>query len=138
MNYKSIIAQSRLQKTKKSTKNCSTRDKLTGLIPTSIKQLSLFTDLVDSENESDSELPAYPLQISYIPHEQRLTPDKFCKLIHHSSGLTIEGQFSYEQAKEILVVSRDWDWRLDKDKIPRCSAKLRSLLKSSVAEGGER
>lgn len=89
-----------------------------------LQQLSLFAD----EPTPDREERAYALQIGYIPHEQRLTPDKFCKLIHHSSGLTIKGQFSYEQAKEILEITRDWDWGLDKDKIPRGAEKLLSLL----------
>ena len=76
----------------------------------------------------EAEPPSYQLQIAYIPHDKRIEPDKLCKLIHYQSKLTIPGQFTYEEAVEILKTSSYWDWELDRDRIPRCADSLRSLL----------
>ncbi len=105
------------------------------------QQLQLFTI---PPTPSDSP-PAYPLQIGYISDKERVAPDKFCQLIHHGhltvlgqpqhpcpheSGLNISGMFSYPEAKEILEITRYWDWELDRDKIPRCIEKFKSLLEN--------
>lgn len=90
------------------------------------QQLQLFTI---PPTPSDSP-PAYPLQIGYISDKERVAPDKFCQLIHHESGLNISGMFSYPEAKEILEITRYWDWELDRDKIPRCIEKFKSLLEN--------
>ena len=90
------------------------------------QQLPLFVELPTSEVDP----PPYPLQIGYIPDNQRVTPDKFCKLVHLRSGLNIPGQFTYDEAKEILLTTRYWDFSLDRDRIPRCVERLRSLLEN--------
>jgi hypothetical protein len=102
----------------------------------STKQLPLFVD----PPSLDVDLPPYPLQIKAIPDNQRVTPDKFCKLVHYESGLNIPGQFTYDEAKEILETTRYWDFSLDRDRIPRCVERLRSLLEnicSRFLRGGE-
>ena len=80
----------------------------------------------------------YPLQITSIPHEQGLKPDWCCKLIHYESNLNLPGQFTIEEAQNIIEKTQYWDFSLDKDRKPRCAAeKLRSLI-NSVVEGGDR
>lgn len=93
------------------------------------KQLPLFTEEIDP--------PAYPLQIEAISYENRVNPNRYCKLVHLRSGLNIPGQFSYDEAKEILLTTRYWDWELDKDRIPRCVERLRSLLENICAQGSK-
>ena len=136
-NTKGNITQSRLNKTKKLTINRSPRYQSVNSIPT--KQLSLFGDAPAPAPapHDDESPPSYQLQIIYVPHDKRIKPNEFCKLVHHASGLTIKGQFSYEQALYILETTRDWDWKLDRHKIPRCAETLRSLIESVVAEGGD-
>ena len=119
------LSQSRWNRTQKEEKSRCNFCKSTGLIP-SEQQLSLFVDPPTEEVD----LPPYPLQIGYIPGNQRITPLKFCKLVHYESGLNIPGQFTYDEAKEIPETTRYWDWELDRDRIPRCVDRLRSLLEN--------
>lgn len=77
---------------------------------------------------SDDSSPPYPLQIISIPRDERINPDFICGLIHYESGLKIPGQFTYEEAQEILKTTRHWDFSLDRDKIPKCKERLLGLL----------
>ena len=84
--------------------------------------------------------PPYPLQIKAIPVRERIIPDRYCKLVHLESGLSIPGQFTYPEASEILKITRYWDFSLDQNRIPRCVERLRSLLENVCArdsKGGE-
>ncbi len=96
------------------------------------KQLSLFTEEIDP--------PAYPLQPIAISYENRVNPNNYCKLVHLRSRLNIPGQFTYDEAKEILLTTRYWDFSLDRDRIPRCVERLLPLLENICARsksGGE-
>lgn len=77
---------------------------------------------------SDDSSPPYPLQIISIPRDERINPDFICGLIHYESGLKIPGQFTYEEAQEILKTTRHWDFSFDRDKIPKCKERLLGLL----------
>ncbi|MEN9567115.1 MAG: hypothetical protein RLZZ69_2311 [Cyanobacteriota bacterium] len=90
------------------------------------KQLSLFVDPPTFK----SDLPPYPLQIKAISYDSRVKPNNYCKLVHYESGLNIPGQFTYDEAKEILLTTRYWDWELDRDRIPRCVERLLPLLEN--------
>ena len=98
----------------------------TALCAIATQQLPLFVGLPTEEVD----LPPYPLQIKAIPYEKRVNPNRYCKLVHYESRLNIPGQFSHDEAKEILETTRYWDFGLDKDRIPRCVERLRSLLKN--------
>jgi hypothetical protein len=87
------------------------------------QQLNLLT-LIPQQEDS----PAYPLQITSIPHEDRLKSDWCCKLIHYESDLKLGGQFTYDEAQEILETTKYWDFTLIKDRIPRCRSRLLLLL----------
>lgn len=131
---KNNLSQFRPYQTQKKGKSRCNHYQSTGLIPTQ-QQLQLF-----ASQPTESDDAPYPLQIGYIPDNQRITPDKFCKLIHYESGLNIPGQFTYDEAKEILLTSRYWDFSLDRDRIPKCVSRLRSLLEnicSGANQGGE-
>ena len=78
-----------------------------------------------------------PLQIASITNKKRLKPDWYCKLIHYESNLNVPGQFTIQEAQEILETTRSWDFTPEKDRIPRCAEDLRSLI-NSVVEGGDR
>jgi hypothetical protein len=118
------------------------------------KQLSLFVDPPTFK----SDLPPNPLQIKAISYHTRVKPnkafgavrqaldfksrepDRYCKLVHYESGLNIPGQFTYDEAKEILLTTRYWDWELDRNRIPRCVERLLPLLENICARspiGGE-
>ena len=83
-------------------------------------QLSLFPLQEDP--------PPYPLQITSVLHGDRLKFDWCCKLIHYGSDLKLGGQFTYDEAKEILETTRYWNFTVDKDRIPRCRNQLLSLV----------
>ncbi len=89
------------------------------------QQLSLFPPKDDP--------PPYPLQIISIPDQKRLKPDWCCKLVRYESGLKIGGQFTIEEAQEILETTLYWDFTLDKDRVPRCRDKLLLLLEKVCA-----
>ena len=89
------------------------------------QQRSLFTPQED--------LPPYPLQIVAIPERERLKPDWFCGLIHYGSSLKLGGQFTHEEAKEILETTRCWDFTLDKNRTPKCADKLLALAEKICA-----
>ncbi|MGL6341892.1 MAG: hypothetical protein ACRC80_22455 [Waterburya sp.] len=72
--------------------------------------------------------PPYPLQIVSISDDKRIKPDFTCSLIHCESGLKIPGQFTYQEAQEILETTRYWDFTLERDRIPRCRERLLKLL----------
>ncbi len=93
------------------------------------QQLSLFRPKEDP--------PPYPLQITLILHEQRLKPDWCYKLTHYDSNLNLPGQFTIQEAQEILETTQYWNFSLDKNRIPRCAEELRSLINPVVA-GGDR
>ena len=93
------------------------------------EQLPLFVGLPTFEEE----LPPYPLQIKAIPPQNRFKPNNYCKLVHFESGLNIPGQFTYDEAKEILETTRYWDFSLLRDRIPRCVERLRLLLEDVCA-----
>ena len=119
------LSQSRLNYTLKKDKSYYNPHKSNSLIPTS-QQLLLFVELPTEEVDQ----PPYPLQIKAIFYENRINPNNYCKLVHYESGLNIPGQFTYGEAKEILETTRYWDFSLDKDSIPKCAARLRSLLEN--------
>ena len=81
---------------KKSYNNCST-----ATLQQSSQQLSLFE--IPSEREDP---PPYPLQIVSIPHRERIKPQWNCRLVHYGSGLRLGGQFTYDEAQEILETTR--------------------------------
>jgi hypothetical protein len=87
------------------------------------QQLNLLTLIAKQEDP-----PAYPLQITSVPHEDRLKSDWCCKLIHYESDLKLGGQFTYDEAQEILETTKYWDFTLIKDRIPRCRSRLLLLL----------
>ena len=98
------------------------------------QQLSLFgspllTEQHKAPQDFESDKP-FPLQISYIQDQDRTLPDRFCRLIHQESQIDLPGQFTYGEAKEILETTRYWDFSLDRDKIPKCAERLRSLLEN--------
>ncbi|HEY9772143.1 MAG TPA: hypothetical protein V6C71_27165 [Coleofasciculaceae cyanobacterium] len=72
--------------------------------------------------------PPFPIQIASISHQQRLKADWGCKLVHYESGLKLPGQFTYDEAKEILEITRYWDFTLDSKRIPKCRDRLLVLL----------
>lgn len=97
-----------------------------------LSQLSLFESPKQVEqpyliSDTKDEQP-FPWQIGYILDSDRVTPDKFCRLIHHESRIDLPGQFSHSEAKKILQITRDWDFSLDANGIPRCRDKLLLLL----------
>ncbi len=47
--------------------------------------------------------------------------------------LNILRQFTYDEAVEILYSSRYWDFSLDRDRIPKCAGRWRSLLEDQSA-----
>ena len=87
------------------------------------QQLNLFAPVSEQEDP-----PAFPLQIEAIPDRDRLKPEWGCRLIHYESGLKLSGQFTHDEAREILQTTRFWDFTLVKDRIPRCRNQLLSLL----------
>ena len=88
-----------------------------------LQQLSLF-DLVSERQDP----PPFPLQIEAIPDRDRLKPEWSCRLIHYKSGLKLSGQFTHDEAREILKTTRYWNFTVDKDRIPRCRSQLLCLL----------
>lgn len=90
------------------------------------QQLNLFT-LVPEQTEREDPRP-YPLQIKSIPDRERVKPQWNCQVAHYESDLTIPGQFTIDEAPEILEITRYWDFTIDKDRIPRCRNHLLSLL----------
>ena len=86
------------------------------------QQLSLFAIAPEREDP-----PPYPLQIVAVPDRERVRPSWNCRLIHYESNLRLGGQFTYDEAKEILETTRYWDFTVDKDRIPRCRNQLLSL-----------
>lgn len=136
-NTRNNLPQSRLNQTQKKDKSHRNQYKSIGSIPT-YRQLQLFISQPSSFLDGDDP-PAYPLQIKAIPYEKRVKPSDCCKLVHYESGLNIPGQFTYDEAKEILETTRYWDWELDPHRIPRCVERLRSLLEnicSRASSGG--
>lgn len=86
------------------------------------QQLNLFEVVPEREDP-----PPYPLQIVAVPDRERVRPSWNCRLIHYESNLRLGGQFTYDEAKEILETTRYWDFTVDKDRIPRCRNQLLSL-----------
>ena len=114
--------------------------KASGRSAVATQQLSLFDSPLFTEQQKapqnfESDKP-YPLQISYIRDKDRTVPDRFCRLIHHESKLKVTGSFTYDEAREILRITRDWDWELNDLGIPRCRDKL-LLLFDKLSSGRE-
>lgn len=123
--YKNTLPQSRPNQSKKKDKTSRNQYQSIGLIPT-LKQLSLF----GSPPTEEVDPPPDRLQPIAIPPQNRVNPNNLAQLVHYESGLNIPGQFTYDEAKEILVPSRYWDFSLLRDRIPRCVERLRSLLEN--------
>ena len=107
-----------------------------------LSQLSLFDSPKVAKqpylnNDIKDDQP-FPLQIASVPDTDRTDNNKFCRLIHHESQIDIPGQFSHPEAKKILQITRDWDFSLDANGIPRCRDKLLLLLELiNSRQGGE-
>ncbi|HEY9768819.1 MAG TPA: hypothetical protein V6C71_10030 [Coleofasciculaceae cyanobacterium] len=76
----------------------------------------------------------YPLQITSVPHGDRLKADWCCKLVHYESGLKLPGQFIYDEVKQILETTRYWDFALDSKRIPKCKDRLLVLLEEVCSD----
>ena len=87
------------------------------------QQLNLFEIVPEREDP-----PPYPLEIVSVRDRERVRPIWNCRLVHYESGLKLGGQFTYDEAKQILGTTRYWDFTLDKNRIPRCRNQLLSLL----------
>ena len=102
----------------------------TALCAIATQQLPLFVGLPTEEVD----LPPYPLQIKAIPYEKRVNPNRYCKLVHYESRLNIPGQFSHDEAKEILETTRYWDFgSRQRQNTAMCRERLRSLLEDVCA-----
>ena len=125
------LPQSRWDRTQKKDKSRCNLYKSVDLIPTT-QQLSLFESFKQIERSSQGcntkDDQPYPLQIGYVSDTDRNRSDRFCRLIHHESKIDLPGQFSHAEAKKILQITRDWDFSLDANGIPRCRDKLLLLL----------
>ncbi|MGL5804842.1 MAG: hypothetical protein ACRC11_05285 [Xenococcaceae cyanobacterium] len=85
--------------------------------------------------------PPYPLQIAAISYRDRIKPEISCRLVHVTSGLSVPGAFTTDEASNILETTRYWDWTLDEERRPRCFELLRSLIVqicSTPLNGGSR
>ena len=123
--HNNIIAdldrQERLAKSKRLTSQSPVRGAQS--LQQKLQQLSLFDPVSERENP-----PPFPLQIEAIPDRDRLKPEWSCRLIHYKSGLKLSGQFTHDEAREILKTTRYWNFTVDKDRIPRCRSQLLCLL----------
>ena len=69
----------------------------------------------------------------WTPYKERVNRDRNCQLVHGDSGLKVPGQFTDDEAQEILETTRYWDFTLDKERVPRCRERLRLLLEQICA-----
>ncbi len=83
--------------------------------------------LVESKQLSFEDLKD-PLTLQLIAPKQRISPELAYHLIHTETGLLVPGAFTSTEAKLIRHISRNWDWRIDKQNKPACASKLRYLL----------
>lgn len=88
-------------------------------------------------SQPDEDPSAFPLQIITSPIKSRIKPNQIANLAHLQSGLKFSKPLTVEQAQQILKTTSYWDFSLDKDRKPRCSHELRSLI-DSVVSGGDR
>ena len=123
--HNNIIAdldrQERLAKSKRLTSQSPVRGAQS--LQQKLQQLSLFDPVSERENP-----PPFPLQIEAIPDRDRLKPEWSCRLVHYESGLKLSGQFTHDEAREILQTTRYWNFALVKDRMPKCRGRLLSLL----------
>ena len=102
----------------------------------------LYTNYINYQNLQRS-LQFKPQQLSLFaiaPERERVKPQWNCRQVHYESGLKLGGQFTYDEAKEILEITRYWSFTVDKDRIPRCRNQLLSLVErvSSDCEASRR
>jgi hypothetical protein len=86
------------------------------------------------------------LQITSVPLVERVvaTGHRYQLLIQPHGVRACGGQFTAEEAHQIALATRGWDWRLDEHSRPKCLGRLEQLLdricKKSAAitiKGGE-
>jgi hypothetical protein len=87
-----------------------------------VRQLNLLALLENPQKE-----PA--LRIEAVPAELIINSDRpFC-IIHQKSGLQIPGQFSRQEAEQILEETKGWNWAVDPiTREPAYKWRLLSLL----------
>ena len=98
------------------------------------KQLSLWEPQQKPETE-------YPLKIEPLPSALQWWEEERFWLFHIQTGLRVPGTWSLEEAELIQDLSRQWDWRVDKDRRVACGLQLLALAeavcKRSYRKGGE-
>lgn len=90
-----------------------------------------------SESLSISDSPPY-LQIVSVPIDQRVDPERnsYILVIQPVDVRAAGGQWSAEEAYQILKVTRRWDFSLDEDGKPKCLEEFEALLDSICNKGG--
>jgi hypothetical protein len=70
-----------------------------------------------------------PLKIEPVPVNVTVGFEQRFWLVHQPTGLRILGQFTYNEAQEILELTAKWDWEVDPvTREPACCYQLMSLL----------
>lgn len=123
MNANSKITQSRPSQTKNSERNSCNQYQSVSLIPT--------------PRQFARESPPYQLQIVASPIETRVKANQICNLIEPLSGVKLQTPLTYSEAVKILEKTRCWDFKPIEGR-ERCLSRLRSLINSVVAAGGDR
>jgi hypothetical protein len=101
------------------------------------QQLSLFSDSPGIEPKSPY------LQIASVPIAERIDPkqNRYVLLILPQRVRAAGAQLTADEAHEVALTTKGWDWSLDKNGRLRCLARLEALLDSicqrSFKEGGE-
>lgn len=76
---------------------------------------------------------SYPLNLEIIAPLRRISPELAYHLIHTEIGLQVPGSFTEAEAKLIQHISRNWNWRIDKQNKPACAAQLLHFLEQLCA-----
>lgn len=84
----------------------------------------------------------YPLRIEQLPPALQWWKEEHFWLFHVETGLRVPGTWSLNEAELIQDLSRQWDWRVDKDRRVACGLQLSALAeaickRSSHQIGGE-
>ena len=137
--YNNIVTDLDRQKPSAESFGLTSRHEVSPLVQTTVcgvrslqpkpQQLSLFAITPEREDP-----PPYPLQIVSVPDRERVRTEWCCRLVHYESNLRLGGQFTYDEAKEILETTRYWDFTQVKDRIPRCRNQLLSLLEQVCSD----
>lgn len=81
------------------------------------------------EREPSISPAAITLRIEPVPAHLTVNADERFNIVHYESDLSVPGQFSQEEAEEILQTTANWNWTVDpKTRVPACNRYLLSLL----------